>query len=61
MERKPAERPRPEPSTGARSAGNKQRGEDARDERYGPVAVERSVKDDGRALIVYRHAGRAQP
>jgi hypothetical protein len=26
-------------------------------ERYGPVALDRQVKDDGRALILYRVAG----
>jgi len=31
------------------------------DERYGPVALTRHVKDDGRALIVYRRAGHRQP
>ena len=25
-------------------------------ERFGPLAVERFVKDDGRALIIYSHA-----
>jgi hypothetical protein len=29
-------------------------------ERYGTVAVARHVKDDGRALILYRHAS-AEP
>jgi hypothetical protein len=44
MARKPAE---PERS------GDTPRIEPAVDERIGPVAIERYVKDDGRALIVY--------
>jgi hypothetical protein len=30
-------------------------------ERIGPLAVERHVKDDGRALILYTHDRRARP
>lgn len=34
---------------------------DEREERYGPLAVERYAKDDGRALLLYRHAGERRP
>jgi hypothetical protein len=39
----PPPRPDPPPSAGARD-----------DERFGPLLVRRSDKDDGRALILYR-------
>jgi hypothetical protein len=36
-------------SAGVRPAGETQ-------ERYGPLAIARYLKDDGRALLLYRHA-----
>jgi hypothetical protein len=51
---KPAERPGSERSKAAANVGREQRGEArARAERYGPVMIDRHVKDDGRALILY--------
>lgn len=32
-----------------------------REQRYGPLAVERYAKDDGRALLLYRHVGELRP
>jgi hypothetical protein len=53
-------RKRPAPSTS--SAASESAGEDGSEEqaqeRFGPLAVERHVKDDGRALILYTHAER---
>jgi hypothetical protein len=43
----------------AEAEGERRRGEES--ERYGPLAVERHVKDDGRALILFAHAGEAEP
>lgn len=31
------------------------------DEPFGPLAVTRYLKDDGRALLLYRHAGERRP
>jgi hypothetical protein len=41
--------------------GGEQRGEDAREERLGPLAIARHRKDDGRALILYHRVGEARP
>jgi hypothetical protein len=53
-------RKRPAPSTS--SAASESAGEGTREahvhERFGPLAVERHVKDDGRALILYTHVER---
>jgi hypothetical protein len=49
-----AEPPAPESPQAGRS---EQRSEDAQAERFGPVALTRVRKDDGRALILYRHLG----
>jgi hypothetical protein len=43
--------------TGASPGG----GEEDSAERVGPVALERLRKDDGRALILYRHIGDEAP
>jgi hypothetical protein len=53
-------RKRPAPSTSSaasRSAGEGGREEHAQ-ERSGPLAIERHVKDDGRALILFTHVER---
>jgi hypothetical protein len=31
------------------------------EERFGPLAVARYFEDDGRALLLYRHAGEQRP
>jgi hypothetical protein len=53
-------RKRPAPSTS--SAASESAAEGTREkhaqERFGPLAVERHVKEDGRALILYAHAER---
>jgi hypothetical protein len=43
------------PQSSARSGGGEP--ERGRPERYGPVLVAKHLKDDGRALIIYTHAG----
>jgi hypothetical protein len=53
-------RKRPAPSTSSpasESPGEGRRDEQAK-ERFGPLDVERHVKDDGRALILFAHAER---
>jgi hypothetical protein len=53
---------RKRPAPPASLAASESEGEATRDEqlqeRLGPLAVERHVKDDGRALILYTHAER---
>ena len=51
----------PEPGERPQSRGDDERvshpkPEHARQERYGPTALERHVKDDGRPLVLYVHA-----
>jgi hypothetical protein len=50
-------RKRPAPGASARDGGEASEGRPDQDaekhERFGPLAVERHVKDDGRALILY--------
>jgi hypothetical protein len=53
-------RKRPAPSTSppaSESVGEGRRDEHAK-ERFGPLAVERHRKDDGRSLILYAHVER---
>ena len=51
---KPAERPGSERSKSAANAGREQRVEaPAPAERYGPLIIDRRIKDDGRALTLY--------
>jgi hypothetical protein len=54
MARKRAEGREHEPGGGAEPGGEREL------ERIGPVAVARHVKDDGRALILYSEAPRAE-
>jgi hypothetical protein len=52
---------RKRPAASASSAASESRGDGEREqhpERFGQLAVERHVKDDGRALILYTHAER---
>jgi hypothetical protein len=55
---------RKRPAPPACTAASERSGEDKREqhpqERFGQLAVERHVKDDGRALILYTHAEREQ-
>jgi hypothetical protein len=53
-------RKRPAPSTSAAESENagEERREEHAQQRFGPLAVERHIKDDGRALILYTHAER---
>jgi hypothetical protein len=46
------------PSSAASESAGEERREEHAQERFGPLAVERHVKDDGRALILYAHAER---
>jgi hypothetical protein len=55
-----AEPPASEQPQIAGSARDERGAASARGERFGPLAVERYAKDDGRALILYRHEGQAQ-
>ena len=50
----------PEPDSGTEADPGQQRkpGDPPPGERYGPVAIERYLKDDGRALLLYTHAAR---
>jgi hypothetical protein len=46
----------PPPQPPREPGGSHAAGEGAQtQERYGPIALERLVKDDGRSLILYRH------
>ena len=56
---KRAEPPVPERSPAA-PAGREERRTEAPEERFGPVAIARHVKHDGRALILYSHAPEAR-
>jgi hypothetical protein len=61
----PAEQPPPAGGSGTGrggAAGEPQHLDEPerRDERFGPVAIMRRVKDDGRALILYVQAGHEQ-
>ena len=49
-----SKRPQPSASSEAFEKAEDRGREEARDS-YGPLAVERHVKDDGRALILYSH------
>jgi hypothetical protein len=51
-------RPPRSPSSAASESAGEERREERAQERFGPLAVERHVKDDGRALILYAHAER---
>jgi hypothetical protein len=51
-------RPPPSTSPAASESADEDRREQHAQERFGPLAVERHVKDDGRALILYAHAER---
>jgi hypothetical protein len=51
-------RPPPSTSSAASESADEGRREERAQERFGPLAVERHVKDDGRALILYTHAER---
>ena len=53
MAGQPSEPPPEPPSDGAGAAGD---GPQSDAERFGPLALERRRKDDGRALIIYRRA-----
>ena len=44
----------------AAPAGREERRTEAPEERFGPVAIARHVKHDGRALILYSHAPEAR-
>ena len=57
MARNPADPPSSERSTTAHEPSEEP---DANGERYEPVALVRHVKDDGRALILYTHAGNGE-
>ena len=50
-------RPGPEASVPGDGEGSGQRGQDRspEEERFGPLAIGRHVKDDGRALTLYSH------
>jgi hypothetical protein len=56
---------RKRPAPPLSSAPSESAGEGAREERaqerFGPLAVERHIKDDGRALILYTHVERERP
>ena len=54
-----AEPPAPERLEAA-PMGRDEQPSEAPEQRFGPVAIARRVKDDGRALIIYRHAPEAQ-
>jgi hypothetical protein len=58
MARKPAVPPSPGAAEPGRAKTGEPTGRDDRaapSERFGPLAIERMSKDDGRALIVYSH------
>jgi hypothetical protein len=57
-------RKRPDPGASERSDGDSGEGQPDRapgQDRFGPLAIERHVKDDGRALILYTHSEREPP
>ena len=49
--------PGPEPGSGEQS----QSGNPPPSERYGPIAIARHVKEDGRALLLYTHTSAREP
>jgi hypothetical protein len=51
-------RPAPSASSAASESAREGSGEERAQERTGPLAVERHLKDDGRALILYTHVER---
>jgi hypothetical protein len=58
----------PQEHEGRREANGRQKGgrkeakrEQIKRERFGPLELERHVKDDGRALILYFHAPEKRP
>jgi len=54
-------RPQPSTSSAASESADEGRREEHAQERFGPLAVERHVKDDGRALILYTHLEHEHP
>jgi hypothetical protein len=67
MAGKPAEPPHPgqrpageEPLATSASSARRTRADEREVEHTGPVAIERYVKDDGRALILYSYERRAE-
>jgi hypothetical protein len=51
-------RPAPSASSAASEHASEAKREEPPQEHLGPLAVERHLKDDGRALILYTHAER---
>jgi hypothetical protein len=59
----PRKRPAPSAPSAASASSESAAGgkrEPATQDRFGPLAVERHVKDDGRSLILYTHVRREQ-
>jgi hypothetical protein len=54
-------RPPRSPSSAASESAGEERREEQAQERFGPLAVGRHVKDDGRTLILYTHVERERP
>jgi hypothetical protein len=54
----PMARKRPAPSAASAASKGAAKRDDQAQERFGPLAVERHRKDDGRALILYTHVER---
>jgi len=62
MPRYPADRSPPVRRKGAAAADRGEKGDaEMNAERYGPITLARRVKDDGRALILYRRSDRPPP
>jgi hypothetical protein len=51
-------RKRPAPSASSAASESAAKRDDLPQERFGPLAVERHGKDDGRSLILYTHVER---